>query len=59
MWIYIIIAILIFAILTVLLVFGAMKISSTIDRTDEDNAQLEYLEEYRKTHPIKSSEKHK
>ena len=59
MWIYIIIAILIFVILTVLLVFGAMKISSTIDRTDEDNAQLEYLEEYRKTHPVKSSEKQK
>lgn len=59
MWIYIIIAILIFVILTVLLVLGAMKVSSTIDRTDEDNAQLEYLEEYRKTHPVKSSEKHR
>lgn len=57
MWIYIIIAILIFGILTILLIFGAMKVSSTIDRTDKDNAQLEYLEEYRKTHPVKSSEK--
>lgn len=59
MWIYIIIAIPIFIILTILLIFGAMKVSSTIDRTDEDNAQLEYLEEYRKTHPVKSPEKHK